>query len=590
MRGSLLVTFDELIDDRGVDSFSISVNGVQRDLHFTDVNNYYSTYVFTGNSVSITIGTNDPTVIPNVSITRLDYTTDAEGIDNGIKETQIYPVYSGSLNQIFSFTAETINSAYNFHYKINISTISKVVYSYSLGYDASTPFLACQDYFTSPTTYYTWKPTLEDGVYIFTSSQFVSQPSNGYYSDGTNVWYKGTGLPLLNESLCATPTPTPTPTPTMTPTPTPTPATCYDIGSGFNTYSRLVKICSDNKSIFSGDFITYNGTSRKGIAKINTDGTLDTSFSIQGSGFNTSSVGARVQSDDKVIVHGNFTNYNGTSVYRLARLNTDGTLDTSFVTGTGFGQYVYTTYIQSDGKILVGGTFNIYNGTVANRIIRLNSDGSIDSSFNIGTGPNNTVFGIDVGTDGKIYLIGDFTFFNGLSYNKIVKLNSDGSVDTSFTVLGTGFNNDITAFSVQTDNKMIIGGEFTNYNGTSANGVIRLNSDGSIDTGFNYGSGFVKYLIGNFLKSKLQSDGKILFGGDFSSYNGTSANRIIRLNSDGSVDTGFNYGTGFFGQPESFEIQSDGKILVAGLFTSYNGLSVNRIIRLNSDGTENICP
>ena len=282
------------------------------------------------------------------------------------------------------------------------------------------------------------------------------------------------------------------------------------------------------------------------------------------------------------MVGGNLGSYNGTSANKIIRLNPDGSIDSSFVTGTGFNSIVEEITVQSDGKIVVGGGFTGYNGTSANRIIRLNADGSVDTSFVSGFGFNNFVFSIIIQSDGKILVGGSFDDYNGMSENKIIRLNSDGSKDTSF-VIGTGFNGDILSVAIQTDGKILIGGGFGTYNGTGANNIIRLNSDGSIDTSFVYGSG----MVGQVTSVAIQPNGKILVGGEFDSYNGTSANKIIQLNSDGSVDTSFVSGTGFSGGKDvgGIIIQSNGSIIIIGSFTTYNGISANRIVMFSGSGS-----
>ena len=316
----------------------------------------------------------------------------------------------------------------------------------------------------------------------------------------------------------------------------------------------------------------------------NNSGTINTLFNTvnqSGNSFNGSVYAITVQSDNKVLVGGSFSTYKGTiPAYNIIRLNSDGSVDTSFVTGTGFDNEVDSIVIQSDGKIIVGGGFADYNGTSANYIIRLNSDGSVDTSFVTGTGFDNDIYSITIQSDGKILVGGQFTNYNGTSANYIIRLNSDGSVDTSF-VYGIGLDDRVYSTAIQSDGKILVGGNFTDYNGTSAKHIIRLNSDGSIDTFFVYGTGFDILVF----SIAIQSDGKILIGGDFTDYDGTPANRIIRLNSDGSVDTSFVYGTGFIDEVYSTAIQSDGKILVGGFFTDYDGTPANRIIRLNSDGS-----
>jgi uncharacterized delta-60 repeat protein len=131
----------------------------------------------------------------------------------------------------------------------------------------------------------------------------------------------------------------------------------------------------------------------------------------------------------------------------------------------------------------LGGVFISYNGVASSRIIRLNSDGSKDTSFVIGTGFNTGgVYSIAVQTNGKILVGGSFTSYNGVESNKIIQLNSDGSKDTSF-VIGTGFNTTVNSIVLQSDGKILLGGVFISYNGVASNRIIRLKSDGMIYNG-----------------------------------------------------------------------------------------------------------
>src|SRR5690606_28104299 len=123
------------------------------------------------------------------------------------------------------------------------------------------------------------------------------------------------------------------------------------------------------------------------------------------------------QNDGKIVIGGNFTTYNGAGRNRIARLNADSSMDTSFDPGLGANFIVYSTAIQTDGKILIGGNFTTYNGTFMNRITRLNTDGSLDTSFNSGY-PNSTVSTIAIQNDGKIIIGGNFTTYNGTGINR----------------------------------------------------------------------------------------------------------------------------------------------------------------------------
>jgi uncharacterized delta-60 repeat protein len=313
-------------------------------------------------------------------------------------------------------------------------------------------------------------------------------------------------------------------------------------------------------------------------------------FTNMGSGFDQISVNT-IQSDNKILLGGSFTAYNGAMANRLIRLNSDGTIDQDFLTtmGSGFDNYVYSTKIQSDNKILVGGAFTSYSGVTANRLIRLNFDGTIDQEFlaNIGSGFNSGFLKqIILQSNNKILLGGSFTTYSGVTANRLIRLNSDGTIDQDFlTNMGSGFNGSVFSIQVQLNNKILVGGGFTTYSGVTANRLIRLNSDGTIDQDFltNMGSGF----NGGVETIKIQTDNKILVGGGFTSYSGVTANRLIRLNSDGTIDQEFlaNIGSGFGNYLYSIELQLNDKILVGGLFTSYSGVTANRLIRLNSDGT-----
>jgi uncharacterized delta-60 repeat protein len=271
----------------------------------------------------------------------------------------------------------------------------------------------------------------------------------------------------------------------------------------------------------------------------------------------------------------------------LRRLNSNGSLDTSFNSGgVGFNLQVHDVEEDSNGKLYVAGQFTSYNGTAINRIVRLNTDGSIDTSFNVGTGFNALVYNLEWdSTNNKLYAFGGFTSYNGTSINRIIRLNSDGSIDNTFNS-GTGFNSTTYIGKLDSNGKLYVGGFFTSYNGTGANRIIRLNSDGSIDTNFVYGTGINAGYVSHI---EINSSGKIFVcGSNFSTYNGTTANDIVKLNSDGSIDTSFSTGTGFNGQVRILKQDSTGKLVVGASFnTSYNETTVSGLILLNSDGTLN---
>ncbi len=360
-------------------------------------------------------------------------------------------------------------------------------------------------------------------------------------------------------------------------------------GDGANQIVNRVVLQPDGKALITGEFSSYNGTPRLNIARLNIDGSLDTSFDPgTGIGFGVRSLA--LQPDGKVLIGGLFLSYNGTPRARVARINTNGSLDTSFDPGLGANNQVSAFAVQPDGKIIIGGLFTSYNGTPRNRIARLNADGSLDTSFNPGTGATFGSFQSSIQTlalqsDGRVLIGGEFNSYNGIARNSIARINGDGSLDTSFDP-GTGTTR-VESIVLQPDGKILIGGGMGSYNGIARKSIARVNSDGSLDTSFNPGTGAVAEPFATsspVLDIALQPDGKVLIGGRFLSYNGILRNRIARINADGSLDASFNPGAGANSDVKSLALQADGRMLVAGSFNFYDDRARNCLVRVDVGG------
>ncbi len=182
----------------------------------------------------------------------------------------------------------------------------------------------------------------------------------------------------------------------------------FDVGTGADNNLNRVVVQSDGKVLIGGKFANYDGASAARLRRLNDDGSLDTTFNSGGIGPNSDVLTLQRQMDGKAIIGGLFSTYNGVASNRIARLDPDGTLDTSLNTGTGLGANgdITDITIQSDGKILVGGSFSAYVGVSMIRFARVNTDGSLDTTLTIGTGPNSTVKTIGLQSDGNIVLGG----------------------------------------------------------------------------------------------------------------------------------------------------------------------------------------
>lgn len=297
-----------------------------------------------------------------------------------------------------------------------------------------------------------------------------------------------------------------------------------------------------------------------------TAGSSDSTF--QGVVFGGSGVAraTAIQPDGKIVVAGNFTtignSYPSISRNNIARLNSGGTPDTSFDPGTGTNNTVDCLAVQPDGKILAGGLFTAAHAQGASYLCRWNTDGTLDPGFATGL-VTGEVLGIAVQPDGKIIAVGSFSTVNGTSQSRITRLNSDGTLDPTFSQQ-TSANGQINTVALQPDGNIVIGGLFTTVNGSTANRIARLTSAGLFDSSFNPGSG----ANGGVNCVALQPDGKILLSGAFSLINATTRGGLARLNPDGTLEgtTTFNPGSGPSGPINSIALQTDGKIICGGNF------------------------
>jgi uncharacterized delta-60 repeat protein len=295
----------------------------------------------------------------------------------------------------------------------------------------------------------------------------------------------------------------------------------------------------------------------------------------------------------KTYVGGFFLGYSGIPSSKIVRLNSDGSYDTTFNTGGGFNRSSSVTKIllSSSGKIYVGGNFNEYSGITTNGLVRLNYDGTIDTTFSAGTGFNSTVNDIVEDSNGNIYVGGVFNAYKSITNNnKIIKLDSFGNKITSFNN-STGFRfgtSTSTTYGVltlslsQDETKLYCGGNFTTYKSSTVNTnrLARLNtSDGSLDTTFDMTIGF-----DNNVRKVLSSPNGVYVGGDFLNALNTSANRFIRLTTGGTIDNTFQIGTGFNSIVYNIAEDQNNKVYVGGAFSVYSGQTNRDIIRLNSDG------
>lgn len=369
-----------------------------------------------------------------------------------------------------------------------------------------------------------------------------------------------------------------------------------------------------------GNFDTVNGAPRHRLARLLASGQVDPTFN-PGTGPNNFVYAVTVLSTGQLVIGGDFTAYNGTPVGRIARLTLNGSLDSTFATGSGFSQQVGFLAELPGNAVFVGSVGNSYNGTPVGTGVRLEANGTRDTGFNynlgrpdgIGLLPGNRLLvsggvlpnfrpGVRVleanGTlvagvqpslrfparvsllaplpGGRVLVAGSFTHVNGTPRPYVMRLNADLSLDASFPN-GAGPNAPVTTGVVQPDGRIVL---FT------GNGMLRLNADGSTDGTFS------TQALGGYWYSippVCLSDGRLLVATTSSIWFGGGAvtNGLVILESNGvrtlshPLLPGPNAGARLTGVQKL----AGGQLLVAGSFTSWNGIPRAGLVRLNADGS-----
>jgi uncharacterized delta-60 repeat protein len=227
---------------------------------------------------------------------------------------------------------------------------------------------------------------------------------------------------------------------------------------------------------------------------------------------------------------------NGNATPFVARLNNDGTVDTGFGTGVGpnaavYAVAVYPTNSPLAGKMLIGGAFTGVNNVTVGHVARLNVDGSMDTNFdsNLVVGAGDIVRAIAIQNDGRVLIGGDFTNVNGVALNHIARLNLDGSLDAAFAStngVGVGANASVSALAIQADSRIVVVGQFTKASGVTRNGITRLLPTGAMDPTINFGDGANGAVDAVVVQP---ADQMLVIGGGFTQYDDQPAGHVARI-------------------------------------------------------------
>lgn len=354
----------------------------------------------------------------------------------------------------------------------------------------------------------------------------------------------------------------------------------FRIGTGANWYVEQALEQSDGKTLICGLFSKFNEQDMAYMGRLNEDGSIDPTFHSQNNAWTRHMI---LQPDGKIVIGGMFTSIGGVSRNLIARLNADGSLDSTFNPGRGCegslgtgingdpSPFVMWMERQPDGKIIATGNFLTVDGVSSRGIARFNPDGSRDASFNVGSGIDSWGRFIHLRANGQVDLGGWFNSYNGHTFNRLVRINGDGSADMSLNAF-YGDKTAVYAIVELPDGKLITSGHSVNAQGLFNREIERLNPSGTVDASW---PGHTNEKTESLL---LQEDGKLIAGGYFYMVNDVWRPGIARFNADGALDDSVyaEFNNFIWGVSPA----RNGKLLVCGGFTVIDSISRINLARL----------
>jgi len=415
-----------------------------------------------------------------------------------------------------------------------------------------------------------YRPTAEPIVIARVRSAAFAAPAQGIVYGN----YNGTLYPFRYKVSAVGPAPTYLVTHTLS----------WFVGKADETFDTAqnarggtLAIQADGKIILFGGSISIDGQERSRWVRLNPDGSVDSSFQLL---LNAPVSSIVIDDKGKIFVAGYFTEVNGLPCVGVVKLHADGTVDETFV--PMLASSALRMIVLPNGKVMLGTVSGTTGPVQRQQLVRLLPGGSVDPTFDMGMMPEGSgmpyTWGMAVQPDGKV-LAGQVRL-NGELVN-FARFNTDGSVDSSFNCV---IDSTVSAVVVQDDGKILVGGHFAKVNGVSRRCIVRLNSDGSVDTGFSpaapYNDGFFQLAVSGIA---IQADGRIVISGVFDGIGDQERGiPMARLYPDGTLDRSFDPG-GSGERIESLAIDRTGAVFVTGVFTKIGGITRSGFAKLTSD-------
>jgi uncharacterized delta-60 repeat protein len=418
-----------------------------------------------------------------------------------------------------------------------------------------------------------------------------------------------------------------------------------------NGIVEAIALQPDGKAVLAGNFTALDGIGHVGLGRVRGDGSLDAAFSAVA---NSNVFALALQADGKIVAGGQFTQMNNQPRHYLARLNTNGTLDTSFRDLNANG-IVDALVRQSDGNLIIGGDFTSVDSGMRNHVARITRDIFVDLAFDPDatlTASTAAVAALALQSDGKLLVGGTFDHIGGQMRDNIARFYPGGGLDADLAYGVTDLPNAdaaVLALALRADDRVVVGGYFNQIGAATRHNLAELNADGEVNGGFadpgfthadsddsvsalafqpsqnlqpfnllfvggtyfdqpasipnylaqfTYQGGLTAFSAGirthnyGLHALALQSDGKMLLGGDFYQADGQSRFSIARLAANDGFDSTFDNALVQFGTSgteagiiNALVEQADGKIVIGGIFDHVGNHAANRCARLDPDGS-----
>jgi len=353
------------------------------------------------------------------------------------------------------------------------------------------------------------------------------------------------------------------------------------IEAGADVYA--VSLQPDGKVLVGGSFVATGSIRVTNLARLNPEGSLDATFNpgtAADLGYVNSIV---VQPDGRIVVGGEFYSSSYLNQGILTRLNTDGTVDSTFDYNLYIDSAVNAIVLQPDGKIVIGGAFVVVDFALRRNIARLNPDGTLDYAFDacVAASDGSGATSLALQSDGRIIAAGNFSFSTGTTRTGLARLQDCGDLDPDYAPEpGVDSTNGVFVVRLRPDDTLLFGGTFREYHSSPRGGLAQLGMNGTVDTSFDSINGIESGKA--VYTAAIAPDGSAIIGGNFASYNAALRFSVARVNSDGSLDKSYHSGPGADNSVSSLAIQTNGSVIVGGKFTNFDGVPRNGLCRLTA--------